>query len=133
MAWTAFTIAVAVVRDATVGQFLIAVLLPMLPALLDATDLCQAHWRAGGERAQLEATLDKRLDEVAQGQRPDAGELRAFQDEINRQRLTQPPVPDWYYRLRRRTYETSMRAAADRLAQRLDAAQGAESPHPGRA
>jgi len=48
------------VPGAKVGQFLIAVLLPMLPALLDATDLGQAHWRAANERPELEAALDQR-------------------------------------------------------------------------
>ncbi len=126
--WTVLTVIVAAVRGATVGQFLIAVLLPMLPALLDATDLSQAHWRAAAERSELEAALDQRLDRATQGSLPAPEDLRALQDEISRQRLTQPSVPDWYYRLRRTSYETSMRAAADRLAQRLDAA---ECPQPG--
>jgi hypothetical protein len=128
--WTLFTIAVAVTRGATVSEFLIAVLLPMLPALLDATDLGQAHWRVGAERSALEAQLDQRLDQAARGQLSAPEELRAVQDEISRQRLTQPPVPDFYYRLRRASYEASMRAAADRLAQRIDAAAAA-SPAPG--
>jgi hypothetical protein len=123
--WTVLTVIVAAVHGATVGQFLIAVLLPMLPALLDATDLCQAHWRAAAERSELEAALDQRLDAAAQGRVPAPEDLRTLQDEINRQRLTQPPVPDWYYRLRRTSYETSMRAAAERLAQRVDAAEPA--------
>jgi hypothetical protein len=95
----------------------------MLPALLDATDLCQAHWRAAAERSGLEAALDQRLEATARGCPPAPEDLRTLQDEITRQRLTQPPVPDWYYRLRRPSYENSMRAAADRLAQRLDAAE----------
>jgi hypothetical protein len=49
---------------------LIAVLLPMLPALLDATDLCQAYWRAAARQAELEAVLDHRLDQAAHGARP---------------------------------------------------------------
>lgn len=125
--WTVFTVIVAAIRGATVGQFLIAVLLPMLPALLDATDLFQAHWRAAAERSELEAALDERLDQVAHGHRPLPEDLRVLQDEINRQRLAQPPVPGWYYRLRRASYETSMRAAAERLAQRLEAAGATES------
>jgi hypothetical protein len=120
--WTLLTVIVAAVRGATLSEFLIAVLLPMLPALLDATDLYQAHWRAGSERAGLEDQLDHRLDLAAHGCPPTPEDLRALQDEINRQRLTQPPVPDWYYRLRRTSYEISMRAAADRLAQRIEAA-----------
>jgi hypothetical protein len=115
------TVIVAAVRGASVGEFLIAVLLPMLPALLDATDLSQAHWRAAAERSGLEAALDQHLDAAAQGRVPAPEDLRTLQDEICRQRLTQPPVPDWYYRLRRASYETSMRAAAARLAERLDA------------
>jgi hypothetical protein len=126
--WTLFTVAVAAARGATVSEFLIAVLLPMLPALLDATDLCQAHWRAGAERSAIEAELEQRLDQAAHGQQPTPEELRALQDEISRQRLTQPPVPDSYYRLRRASYEASMRAAADRLAQRIDAAAAASPP-----
>jgi len=46
-------------------------------------------------------------------------------------RLAQPPVPDLYYRLRRASYEASMRAAADRLARRIDAAAAAASSPPG--
>jgi hypothetical protein len=128
--WTVLTVIVAAVRGATVGQFLIAVLLPMLPALLDATDLCQAHWRAAAERSGLEAALDQRLDAAAQGGAAAPGDLRTLQDEINRQRLTQPPVPDLYYRLRRASYETSMCAAADRLADRLEAAESAGTSRP---
>lgn len=130
-AWTVLTVTVAAARGATVSEFLIAVLLPMLPALLDATDLCQAHWRAGAERFALEAQLDQRLDRAAGGQLPAPEDLRALQDEINRQRLAQPPVPDLYYRLRRASYEASMRAAADRLARRIDAAAAAASSPPG--
>jgi hypothetical protein len=127
-AWTLLTVTVAAARGATVSEFLIAVLLPMLPALLDATDLCQAHWRAGAERSVLEARLDQRLDQAAGGQLPAPEDLRALQDEINRQRLVQPPVLDLYYRLRRASYEASMRAAADRLARRIDTAAAASSP-----
>ena len=123
--WTVLTVMIAALRGATVGQFLIAVLLPMLPALLDATDLCQAHWRAAAERSELEAALDEHLEQAAHGHRPSPQDLRVLQDEINRQRLTQPPVPNWYYKLRRASYETSMRAAAERLAHRLDAAGSA--------
>lgn len=129
--WTLFTVAVAAVHGATVSEFLIAVLLPMLPALLDATDLCQAHWRASAERSALEARFDQRLDQAAAGHPPTLEDLRALQDDINRQRLTQPPVPDLYYRLRRASYENSMRAAADRLARRIAAAAAAASSTPG--
>jgi hypothetical protein len=120
--WTVLTVITAALRGATVGQFLIAVLLPMLPALLDATDLCQAHWRAAAERSELETTLDEHLDQAAHGVRLLPADLRVLQDEISRQRLAQPPVPDWYYKLRRASYETSMRAAAEQLARRVDAA-----------
>ncbi len=120
--WTILTVVIASVRGATVGQFLIAVLLPMLPAILDATDLCQAHWRAAAERSELEAVLDEHLDQAAHGHRPSTQELRVLQNDINRQRLIQPPIPTWYYKLRRASYETSMRAAAERLARSLDAA-----------
>jgi hypothetical protein len=92
--------------------------------------LCQAHWRAGTARSALEAQLDHWLDQTVHGHPPAPEDLRALQEEINRQRLTQPPVPDWYYQLRRSSYEASMRAAADQHAQRIDAA--AESPAPDR-
>jgi hypothetical protein len=123
--WTGLTVIVAATRGATVGQFLIAVLLPMLPALLDATDLSQAHWRAAAERSEVETTLDQRLDQATHGQLPSPEDFRALQDEVNRQRLAQPSVPDWYYRLRRASYSASMRAASERLAQRLNAAESA--------
>jgi hypothetical protein len=126
--WTVLTVTIAAIRGAAVSEFLIAVLLPMLPALLDATDLCQAHWRAGAERSALEARLDQELDQAARGHPPTAEGLRALQDEIMRQRLAQPPVPDLYYQLRRTSYEDSMRAAADRLAQRIDAVAKASIP-----
>jgi SMODS-associating 4TM effector domain len=58
----------------------------MLPALLDATDLCQAHWRAAAERSELEAALDEQLDQAAHGHRPSTQDLRVLQNEINRQR-----------------------------------------------
>jgi hypothetical protein len=125
--WAVLTTVIAAVCGATVGEFLIAVLLPMMPALLDATDLCQAHWRAGAERSALETRLDKELDQAARGRPPSPQDLRAQQDEITRQRLTQPPVPGWYYRLRRAGFETAMRAAAEQLAQRIDAAAQAST------
>jgi hypothetical protein len=113
---------VAAARGVTVSQFLIAVLLPMLPALLDATDLCQDHWHAAAQQSELEASLDHRLDQASHGACPTPEDLRAIQDDVNRQRLAQPPVADWYYRLRRASYATAMQAAADRLAQRLSTA-----------
>lgn len=128
--WTALTVGVAVLRGTSVGDFLIAVILPMLPALLDATDLCQAHWRATAERADLEAALDQRIDQATTGELPTQHELRALQDEIDRQRASQPAVPDWFYALRRAAYEDSMRAAAETLAKRLDALQAATAAPP---
>jgi hypothetical protein len=80
---------VAAVQRATVTSTLVAV----LPALLDAVDLCQAHWRAAAKRSELETALDDHLDQTARGQLVPPGTLRALQGEITRQRLTQPGYP----------------------------------------
>ena len=124
IAWLGVTVGAALLRHASFETYLIAVMLPMMPALLDAIELAEAHRRYGYEREQLERRIDDLLNRLGHGKGVPVGQCRLIQDEVYRLRAAAPLVPDWYYRWRRKHYERDMHEAVEALAERISAASG---------
>lgn len=130
--WLTVTVVVALTRHADLDTYLVAVLLPVLPAVLDAIELADAHRKYGDEREHLEQRIDELLDRLGDGEPVLLSECRAIQDESYRVRAAAPLVPDWYYWRRRKHYECDMREAAEALAARIAQASARSAPTEGR-
>lgn len=102
---------VAFADDLSFRSYMLALLMPSLPALLDASELARAHHGAAAERAAIERTLDEYLRSPGKVTPED---LETFQKMMTVLRTNAPLVPDWFYRwIARPHYETEMQHAAD--------------------
>jgi hypothetical protein len=110
--WMIFGIVIAVIHHATLGEYLVTIALPSLPALLDASELSRGHAAAANRRQLLEDQTNALMrDASASGQ-----QLREVQDQLFNLRVGAPLVPEWFYNLIRPKYEEDMRYSADRVA-----------------
>lgn len=95
--------------------YLVKLLLPSLPAFLDALDMANAHQRAGDQKERIEALADQTWCRGRSDASTVTGaDCRLLQDHSYRFRLQSPHVGEWYYRLRRRRDEQIMRRAIER-------------------
>jgi hypothetical protein len=102
-------IAVAVATSASLVEYLVAVLLPSLPALLRATENWQAHRTAAAEREAVELAAD---DRAANGVTVD--DCASLQADLTRLRADSPHIPDRFYaRFRERDEALMQEVAAD--------------------
>ncbi|MDQ4145676.1 MAG: S-4TM family putative pore-forming effector [Actinomycetota bacterium] len=115
VAWTVVGILIAIATDATLAEYLVAILLPSLPALLDASDRAKGHLSASTARGELEAAIDDDLGTPGSS----LDNCRHFQDQIFHLRANAPQIPDWWYRLFRKTYDADATAAADAISNEL--------------
>lgn len=122
--WAAIGIVVALVHGATLATYLVAIALPSLPALLDASELARSHFSAGGDRMQLEEVIDAQLADPAE---VDQGQLRENQDRLFVQRRDAPQVPDWFYKLVASRFEEDMKYAAAQRAMSRDSGSDGKS------
>lgn len=106
---------VGIAEDLKLEDYLVAILLPSLPALLDIVDLAQSHLRAAVVKGDLERQMTELLSRDGT---IDEKVCRAFQDRIFIQRGADPVVAELYYKVRRKAYERHMKEAAATLAQR---------------
>lgn len=111
--WGAMGIAMSVAQSATLGQYLTTIALPSLPAMLDAVEMAGRHRRASDSRQRLENRCRELLDEPST---VDRGHLREIQDQLYDLRAEAPLVPEWFYKLVRGRYESSMQYAATQVA-----------------
>lgn len=99
----------------SLAAFLLGVVLPVLPVVVDVTEYVLSTWRAAQDRADLASSIETRIsagEPSIQGQ-----ELLVWQERIFDLRRTTPQIPDWLYRLTRRRNERAMHAAAKTLRQ----------------
>ncbi|MGH9918028.1 MAG: S-4TM family putative pore-forming effector, partial [Nitrososphaerales archaeon] len=109
IAWTATGIGVALAHEATLATYLVAIALPSLPALLDASESARSHFAAAEARMHLEEVIDTQLDEP---DGVDRAQLRETQDQLFVLRRDAPLVPDWFYKRVAGGFEDDMRYAA---------------------
>lgn len=100
------------VLGASLAEYLSTIVLPSLPALLDASEEAKEHFTASNARQRLESATQAALNEET----VTSERLRALQDLLFALRRTAPLVPDWFYKLRRPELESDMRDAAREVA-----------------
>jgi hypothetical protein len=106
--WGIAGVIIAGLHSASLTDYLVTILLPSLPAFLDATDLARTHAAASAARQLLEDQADALL--AAGPARVD--ELREIQDQLFNLRREAPLVPGWFYKMIRSGYEADMHYAA---------------------
>lgn len=106
--WGAFGVIAALVKGAELSEYLITVLLPSLPAFLDAIENVGGHIDAANRRTAISVTIKDLIDD---GQAEEA-QLRDVQDELFRLRREHTHVPDAFYWWVKADYERDMRYGA---------------------
>jgi SMODS-associating 4TM effector domain len=109
--WFVVGLVVAAFDDTTLGAYLVTILLPSMPAFLDASELSKSHQTAAIDRELVRDRVDELL-KSGSGSRQD---LREIQDQLFRLRRDAPQVPEWFYRIIRPGYEEDMRHAVTQL------------------
>jgi len=107
--WAVIGIGVALAHEATLATYLVAIALPSLPALLDASELARSHFAAAGARMRLEEVVDAQL---AEPQTVGVEQMRDTQDQLFALRRDAPLVPEWFYNAVASGFEDDMRFAA---------------------
>jgi hypothetical protein len=118
IAWFIVGVVVAVADGAALGSYLVTILLPSMPAFLDASELSRAHSDAARDRALIRDQMDGLLPDGTAG----TPEMRDIQDQLFRLRCDAPQVPDWFYNVIRPGYEEDMKYAVEELIARLERA-----------
>jgi SMODS-associating 4TM effector domain len=96
------------VKGAELSEYLITVLLPSLPAFLDAIENVDAHSDAANRRIALSTTIKGLIS----GGEAEETQLRDVQDELFRLRCEYTHVPESFYRWIKADYERDMRFGA---------------------
>jgi hypothetical protein len=106
------TVVGALAFNLTLGEYLLHLGLPALPATLDVLDIANINTELSRRRGRLEHEVDALLTRaVTSGQAPAETEARRLQDEIYASRRL-AGVPGWFYKLTRERRERNMREAA---------------------
>src|SRR5260370_6662136 len=114
--WGLIAVAIGITFKLTLAQFLMGIVLPVLPAVLDARDLWHAALSAANDRQRLSDTVADRIRAwPLHAIRWD--ELRNWQDQLYILRRDIPLVPDVLYRWARSKNERAMSARAYELAE----------------
>jgi hypothetical protein len=106
--WGVVGVFVAVAHGATLTDYLVTIVLPSLPALLDASELADRHLASAGDREALE----QQVDAVLGGDFATQQTVREIQDQLFSLRSESPIVATWFYRLVRSKFEQDMEYAA---------------------
>lgn len=112
--WAAIAVVIGLVASFSLESFLLAVVLPILPPLLDAADEWQRVKAAGKERRALTLEIqDAITGDATTPISPD--QLLGWQSQLFALRRDAPLVPDWLYGLLRSGIEREMKGAANCL------------------
>jgi hypothetical protein len=112
--WAIVGALIAVLHSASLGEYLVTILLPSLPAFLDASELSRVHAAAASARQLVEDQADALL----QGGSASPQDLRELQDQLFNLRREAPLVPQWFYKMIRPGFEEDMEFAAEQLSKR---------------
>lgn len=111
IAWAALGVILAILHDASLAEYLTTLLLPSLPALLDATELSRRHFHVAAMRQRINDELETLI--VAGG--ADDVQIRKAQDRLFELRRDSAPVPERFYRHIRDDYERDMYFGAEQM------------------
>jgi len=102
------SIVIAVVLQLSVGEYLLRLGLPILPALLDVWDIATANETLGRRRASIAGEANRLYTRAREaGVPPSVHDCRRLQDEIFSSRRVMQ-VPEWFYRLTRERRQQNM-------------------------
>nr|WP_261556920.1 S-4TM family putative pore-forming effector [Frankia tisae] len=114
IAWAATSVVAGVLVGLTLGQFVLGVALPLLPAILDIGDNWWTARQAAKDRLDLVEDIESRLRSPA-GHQVVGADLLRWQDQLYLLRCAAPPVSQLTYRVFRARNERVMREAGERL------------------
>jgi len=108
-------------RSERLLEYMVAILVPALPALLEAIDTYKRHTESAREKAELLARVEDLLQDKSKttSLAQTIDECRRIQDSIYILRSTRPLVPDWWYELWRKKFDMDARAAVQDLKRRI--------------
>jgi hypothetical protein len=122
------TIVLGVVLGLSLGEYLLRIGVPVLPACLDVLDIAKANARVAESKARLEQRADLMLEGArASGTPPMTGECRELQDGIHATRLL-PGVPSWMYAVTRGERQQNMEDVVRNQIATLPATLRSENP-----
>ena len=131
--WTAgiafvATIVLGVVLGLSLGEYLLRLGLPALPACLDVLDIAKGNARVASTKTRLEQRANFLLERACTtGTLPTVVECRELQDGIFATRLL-PGVPSWMYEITRGERQLNMEDAVAQQVSQLPAGLRLESP-----
>lgn len=112
--WFVAGLVMALAHGSSLSTYLVTLLLPSLPAFLDAEELARQHRTAASSRGRLQLQIDKLM--ARHQARP--RQIREIQDQLFSLRRSAPQVPQWFYSIIRPSYEQDMHYAAELLPRR---------------
>lgn len=123
-----FTLVLGVALHLTLGEYLLRLGIPVLPACLDVLDIAKANVEVGAAKNRLEQEANDLLAQARATEDPAPVEAcRALQDGIYATRL-QPGVPNWMYTITRSHRQQNMEQTVTDQATNLPAALRSSAP-----
>lgn len=111
--WAGTIVTLSIVLHLSVENFLLVVVLPLLPSFLDLMDFSREYESA----SHVRRSTAQEIEQAITGSRPiDPGKLLAWQERIYELRRSTPLVPDVVYWAGRKANERAMNASAEELA-----------------
>lgn len=116
------TLIVGVILDLSLGEYLLRLGVPVLPACLDILDIAKANSHVAAIKERLEQQANTLLARAcSDGRPPTIAECRELQDGIHATRLL-PGVPNWMYGITRSKRQENMEETVRHQASTLPAA-----------
>jgi hypothetical protein len=122
--WSCVLVIFGVLQKLSFTTFLVGILLPLLPAFLNAVEYWFGIRRAAADRSDLTAIIEVRLADNAKELEPQ--DLLVWQSRLYNLRRDVPQVPDFIYWLKRKKNEATMKSVANQLSSRVKKAGGAD-------
>jgi hypothetical protein len=110
--WAAFGLIITLAHGATLSDYLVIIILPSLPGVLDGGDLVKRHQWAAQQRDEINEHLEGL---IAAGPATEI-QIRETQNQLFALRRDGAQVPERFYRHLRDDYERDMRFGAEQMA-----------------
>lgn len=124
VAWSIVLVSFGVWQKLSFTAFLLGILLPLLPAFLNAFEYWFGIRRAAADRSDLTAAIEAKLENNAQ--ELEGQDLLVWQSRLYTLRRDVPQVPDFIYRLKRKKNEAAMKSVASLLSSRVERSGGSD-------
>ncbi len=121
-------IIVGVAFRLTLGEYLLRLLLPCLPALQDSLLFAQEHRQKAERKERVEDQITALLERLVHGGSVNDAECRSVQDAVFQARSAGSGVPAWFYRFQRRADEAVIHATLDEWRAKIGAGAGRGQP-----